>query len=152
MTETTIFLQQFSKFDCIGQLDLSTGAWHEYSKSAHPEIAAKPWTGVFEVIDKKRLCLFRWDRTLTMWAQGRIFAITDDVTSSWDLIGVGRAVFRLEKNSKTTFELEFAPFQSRKPIPGDETPFVDEEDYDFLIFVHHVLSDPARRARIYGGR
>jgi hypothetical protein len=31
----------------------------------------------------------------------------------------------------------------------DPTPFVEEEDFDFMWFIHNVLSDPARRESIW---
>lgn len=35
------------------------------------------------------------------------------------------------------------------PLKYDPTPFVDEEDFDFCLFVYNVANDPGRKARIY---
>ena len=35
------------------------------------------------------------------------------------------------------------------PLKYDPTPFVEEEDFDFCLFVYNVANDPGRKARIY---
>jgi hypothetical protein len=35
------------------------------------------------------------------------------------------------------------------PLSIDPTPFIDEEDFDFLLFVHNVLAQDERRHRVY---
>lgn len=34
----------------------------------------------------------------------------------------------------------------------DPTPFIEEEHFDFCLFVHNVVNDPGRRERIYTER
>ena len=145
--ETIVLLQGFSRFDAIGQLNVQTGEWHEYSKS-RDHIIKPGCKGFFDLVDGKRVCFFRLDGLLRLRTQDHSFNIGPEVTSSWELMD-HRALFRLAHGSTTIFELEYTAFQSMKKIPGDPTPFVDEEDGDFFLFIHRVLEDAERRARIY---
>jgi hypothetical protein len=35
------------------------------------------------------------------------------------------------------------------PLKYDPTPFIEEEDFDFCLFVYNVANNPGRKARIY---
>ena len=60
-----------------------------------------------------------------------------------------RGTFRVEKAGKVVLSFEHRPFQARRIFVGDMTPFVTEEDYDFMLLVWRVLEDPGRRAAFY---
>lgn len=44
---------------------------------------------------------------------------------------------------------EHLPFRDMTIFVGDLTPFVTEEDYDFMLFVSRVLEEPGRRERFF---
>jgi hypothetical protein len=55
----------------------------------------------------------------------------------------------LISNGALLFSFEYNAPKLDIPLENDPTPFVEEEDFDFLLFVNNVLKDKARRERIY---
>jgi hypothetical protein len=50
---------------------------------------------------------------------------------------------------KSVSELEYELLNDG-PIPGDLTPFIDDEDFDFGLFVSNISKDQDRREVLLG--
>ena len=48
-------------------------------------------------------------------------------------------------------ELKYTKPKIIPPLEVDPTPFVEEEDYDYGLFLSNVVDDPDRKNRIYSG-
>ena len=53
------------------------------------------------------------------------------------------------KDDDLIFTLTYNRPRIDPPLELDPTPFVEEEDFDFCLFLLNVLSDPGRKERIY---
>lgn len=147
------YLQREHKFDHVAKLTSPDGLLEILSKKESDEAKSAQKTGLFAYVDEHLVCLFRLDGTLWFRFDDRLIAVTDDLTAQWDLFkgpdGRFRGSFRIEQSGKPLFSFEHLAFQGRKIIPGDATPFVTEEDYDFMLFITNVFQEPGRRHRFF---
>ena len=56
--------------------------------------------------------------------------------------------FLLRRNGETFLTIDYRP-PAPSNIPFDPTPFVEAEDFDFVLFIHNALSDPVPRKSIW---
>lgn len=117
-----IYLQSDDAFDAVARLSAPDARIEILAKSQSDEARSAAKTGFFATVDGRTVCLFRADGVLWLRIDERLLAVDDDVTAQWDLLR-----------------------NERGAIPGDMTPFVDEEDYDYLLLVSRVLGDRGRR-------
>lgn len=147
------YLQSKGKAGEAARLDSASGALEIVSVAQVPEAKSAPKFGSYDYVDRHVVGLFRQDGALWLRVDDVPVRIDDDVRARWELkrppAGERRAVFQLERAGEIVLSLEYRPFGNRKLIPGDMTPFVDEEEYDFMIFVLSVLDNSERRAAIY---
>jgi hypothetical protein len=141
-------LQSQDKFDEIAVLNPSTGETNFVSKSKHPELASQTASGWYSIVDNVMCCLYRREGKLFLGVGKRTFELLDDVSSRL-IRGQGSSNFQLISNGALLFSFEYNPPKLDIPLENDPTPFVEEEDFDFLLFVNNILKDKARRERIY---
>jgi hypothetical protein len=169
---TTFYLQRRNAFDDVAKLDSITGDPQILSKAATEEAKSATKVGWYCHVDERLVILCRLDGIPWLRIDDFAIPVDDDVHVFWDLAGLprqegprrdwrdlepgevavnpaARAVFRVEKAGEVILSFEHRPFQARKIFVGDNTPFVDEEDYDFMLFVWRVLENPGRRAAFY---
>ena len=60
-------------------------------------------------------------------------------------------VLTLVRNGAVHFRWVYKPPIIEPPLDMDPTPFVEEEDFDFGVFVYNVIKDTGRTDRIYTG-
>jgi hypothetical protein len=141
-------------FDKVAKLDSPSGELAILSKAESPEARSAFKVGRFTYVDGRMVCLFRLDLELWVRVGDFVIRVDDEVRATWDVEGPRpsgplRGRFRVERAGTTVLDFEHEPFQDRKIIPGDDTPFVDEEDYDFMLLISRVLGEPRRRAAFY---
>ena len=143
-----MILQSTDEFDKLVELDLESGACQFLSRKEHPEISSLQPSGAFSILDDTMFSLYRNDSLLYFRAGNRVVELTDDVTSSLTKKNKIRA-FQLVKNGEPEISLTYPAPELEVPLALDPTPFIEEEDFDFLMFVHNVLTDSNRRNTIY---
>jgi hypothetical protein len=166
------YLQCSREFDKVAKLDALAGAPEILSKTGSEEAKSATRVGWYSHVDGRLVCLCRLDGVPWLRVDGFVIPVDDDVHVFWDLSPLprreghqaasrplkpgkvtvnpaARAVFRVEKARKVVLAFEHLPFQDRTIFVGDMTPFVTEEDYDFMLFISRVLEDPGRRARFF---
>ena len=143
-----MLLQSKDVFDQLVDLNTESGAYRVLSRKVHPELPATKTSGTFSIVDDTMLMLYRKNGVLYFRARDRTVELSDDVTSSLTNKHSNR-VFQLLKNGKPVIGLTYLPPVHEVPLSLDPTPFMEEEDFDFLLFVHNVLTNTGRRNRIY---
>ena len=133
-------------FDQLAELDPNSGTYRLLSRKEHPELTSM--SGGFSMIEGTMLSLHRRDDVLFFRVGEREFELTDDVTSTLTQEDTDR-VFQLIRNGKSLVSFKYRPPAPEVPLNIDPTPFVEEEDFDFFLFVHEVLSTSGRRHRVY---
>ena len=77
-------------------------------------------------------------------AGDREFKLANDVISTLTR-GDNNRVFQLIQDGNSLVIFRYLPPDHEVALEIDPTPFVEEEDFDFLLFVHKVLTEPGRR-------
>lgn len=143
-----MILQSNDRFDEMAQFDPATGNYRLLSRKANRELVAGPITGSYSLVGQTLLALYRQNGDLFVWIGDRTFPVADTVSSTLTVEGAQK-VFRLLDNERLIAILKYSPPVRDVPIELDPTPFVEEEDFDFVLFLHHVLTEPGRRKRVY---
>lgn len=95
--------------------------------------------------------LYKLNGALQLHLRGRAFQLEDDTTVEVsrpkDLFPLPRRRRRLRvvKQGRAVFETTYRP-RGLGMIPGDPTPFVEEDHFDFGLWVTNVSKDPKRKA------
>lgn len=143
-----MLLQSKDEFDALMELDAITGSHRILSRKQHPEITNTPVAGGYSVVDTIPACLYRRDNALYFRLGEDECQITDDVESVLARED-GYSLFQLVRNGKLLVDFKYRSSPPEVPLRIDPTPFIEEEDFDFLLFVHNVLEQADRRHRVY---
>ena len=133
-------------FDQLAELDLRDSSVRFLSRKQHPELSASV-AGSFSIVNEMMVSLYRVQGGLYFRVGDQVFQVTDDTTSTLETDGKNRR-FRLFEREKVLVDLTYLTPELEIPLSIDPTPFVEEEDFDFLLFVHNVLTQPGRRNRV----
>lgn len=143
-----MILQSQDDFDKVAELDRNTGKYRFLSKKEHPEVAATPSSGGCSIVNGTMVCLYRMQGLLYFRLGEQEFKLTDDITST--LVPEGNyRVFQLLRNGNPLVNFKYPSASLEVPRELDPTPFTEDEDFDFFLFVHNVLAQPGRRQRVY---
>ena len=143
-----MILQSKDNFDNLAELDHDTGAYRFFSRKEQPELSLTRPSGVFSFLNGTVSSLYRKDDLLYFRVGDRAVELADDVTSVLTQENNNR-VFQLIKNGKAEICFTYQPPVNDVPLTADPTPFIEDEDFDFLLFVHNVLTETGRRNRVY---
>lgn len=127
---------------CIGPDELSVMQGPESTS------AQIPLVGSYSVIAGERVLFYRWRGEL--WLRfGSTHPISlQRVKADWS-VESGQVDFKLKSDNTTVVARKYPVSRELVDLDQDPTPFVEAEDFDFLLFVRNVLSDSERADRIY---
>jgi hypothetical protein len=143
-----MILQSNERFDEVAEYDPLTGNYRFLSKSRNREMLPVRIAGSYSCLGDTIVSLYRKDEDLFLRIGNREFEITPDVYSSLTQEG-DYQIFRLLNKQDVIAFFSYTPRFTEIPADLDPTPFIDDEDFDFLLFVHHVLTEEGRRERVY---
>lgn len=146
-----IYLQSKELFNQFAKLNIETGEAHYENKSNLIEGEKILFSGTFSEVDNEAVFFFRHDGQLFLKIKDKTFLIHDYTTSNWEIMKSNTiyAIFSISEGGKVIYKKKYRPFTSKKVIKDDLTAFVDEEDYDFFVFINNVLNSRERRTDIY---
>jgi hypothetical protein len=144
-----MLLQSQDKFDSLAELDVATGAVSWLSRSS-VEVARVEICGHFSTLAGRLIMLYRFEGVLRLRIDDLVFALTDIHGLERTLLPENMARLTLFEGDAPVFSMTYRRPHIFPPLALDPTPFVEEEHFDFGLFVYNVLNDPGRRARIYG--
>jgi hypothetical protein len=143
-----MLVQSFDNFDEVGDFDPATGRLATYRKTT-ADTSNRPLGGHFAVLGGTLAILYRTapqDDALHLRVSER-----DYLLAATGIEWKKDADQRLLRVVATTHE----PLMVRylvvidPPLHQDPTPFVEEEDFDFCLFLLNVWSDLSRLDRLY---
>ena len=143
-----ILLQSNDKYDEIAELEPDTGVLKTYSRRQEAARAVQPVRGHFAHLDGHVMILYRDMEVLHFRVDDADVALTDasrvelQQENGWHRLIVNEATGPL-------LQLLYKRPNPDPPLESDPTSFVEEEDFDFGVFVHNVVNDSARHTRIY---
>jgi hypothetical protein len=130
-------VNSFDQWAEVGEFTLSNGELSVLPRADAP--GAEPH-GVYTYLAGTLTVFYRVDDDLHLRHGDRTIALIGAV-ASWQ---AGAGVARLQID-----DLVLNYQRESGLVEGDVTPFVEDEDFDFGLFVANVLNDPGRRERIY---
>lgn len=143
-----MILESKDDFDQLAAFDPSTGTYRLLSRKQHSELTNIPASGSYSIVNGAMLSLYRRGGVLYLRVGDLEFKLTDDVTSTLIQEGDNR-LFQLIRSGNLLYVVRYVPPVPEVALRIDPTPFVEEEDFDFLLFVHKVLTEAGRRHRVY---
>jgi hypothetical protein len=130
-------LNSFDRWSDVGEFTPTNGELTVLPRADAPP--AEPH-GAYTYLAGTLTVFYRVDDDLYLRHGNQTIALTGAV-ASWQT-GAGRARLQVD-------ELVLAYQPEPGPVEGDVTSFVEDEDFDFGLFIANVLNDPGRRERIY---
>ena len=145
--DQSMILQSHTNFDQLAVSDPSLQSVQFLSRKHHPELTSST-AGSFSLVNEMMVSLYRIHGDLYFRIPDQEFELTDDISSTLETDGNKRK-FRLLNGEKVLVDLTYLIPESEIPLSIDPTPFVEEEHFDFLLFVNNVLTEPGRRNRVW---
>lgn len=142
-----MLLQSHRSFDTVGDYDPMTGRFEIFSRRAEPNRVVGQLCGAFDHLGGKRVLLYRLADNLCLEIDGQKLSLDKHVVEVRSVNG--RHLLRVLSDGRIVTELTYDPPQLSPPLSLDPTAFVEEEDFDFGLFLHNVSHDPSRQMRMY---
>ena len=143
-----ILLQSKDEFDSLAELDLLTGQLTWHSKQTNPDLAKRPSCGSISHVQGRVMALYAIDGNLHFWIDKEDFILADDVEVDFERLRNGSNHIRLLHDKTVLFDWMYEQPVIEPRLGVDTTAFVDEEDFDFGLFVFNVLNDIGRYTRL----
>jgi hypothetical protein len=144
-----MILKRHTVFDTLADYDPATGTFVTFSRAREPGRASSRVTGAFDFLGEKRVLLFWLAGVLYLQVEGQRMTMADH-TIELQTVG-GRRVLRVLSGTSVVLELTYDPPIIDPPLSEDPTPGVEEEHFDFGLFLANLSQDRGRQARVYGG-
>jgi len=113
--------------------------------------AGLPLLGLYTAAGGERLLFYRWEGELRLrFGDLGPIALTE-CEAAWEAsAGESAEVqFRLTRGGAAVIERRYPLPESIRDFADDPTPFAEPEDFDLLLLVANVLTDPERASRIF---
>ncbi len=126
-------------------------------------------SGRYALVDGTRVLFYREGETLKLRLGGETYEVDADVTAGYERGGAAALIeqvpgrrlrkrlsrllgaentFRLLRRGSVILTFTYAaPLRELRVF--DPTPFMDDEDFDFMLFVHNVINSAERRDAIW---
>jgi hypothetical protein len=144
----TLRLQSSERFDDFALFDTVTGKTEFYSKKTDPEMANRPLSGSYCRLGNMLLKLYRISDVLYFAVDDQVVELTDATSVELEKERSNRTL-SVYRGGQCVLECNYQRPSSGTLLEFDPTPFVEEEHFDFGLFVKNVASNPERRERIY---
>jgi hypothetical protein len=141
-----VLLQSADKNDLVGEFEPGTGRVEVRSKTANPELASQKRCGFFANAKDGYAFLYRDGGKLFFQVGEAKVELSDDVSVRCEDTDSQRTL-TVHLGERTLFSYRYVPARNEF-ADRDPTAFVDNEDFDFFLFVRNVASDPERKALI----
>jgi hypothetical protein len=131
-------------FRKVGCFDRETGVLQEAERS-EVVLSGVAQCGHYSRAGGDLTVFYRVDDNFYLWLSGRQWS-AEPLLVDWSKKG-HESCLTVQDRAGIQAQIRYE-VQPREPY--DMTPFIEDEDWDFGLFVTNVLNSPGRRARIYG--
>jgi hypothetical protein len=145
----TILLQSSDNYNDLARYNPETGEIVNLSRLSAPSTNLVPIVGPFSIVQGSLLMLYRHLGELHLRIDDDDFEIRDENQTVLTNIQDNVYEFVLLKDDTELYKWRYVLPAIDPPLSLDPTPFVEEEHFNFCLFVHNILTDPERRKRIY---
>ena len=143
-----IWLQLNSKYDGIAEYDHAKGMFTIASRNTLGGKAPLKTDGVFAILSTVFVALYCFSQQLFLRIGDDCIPLTSDlvVTVSGD---INSRKLRVEKAGVVVAHIDYTLDVSDQ-FPNDPTPFVEDEDFDFGLFVSNISKNSERQRVLLG--
>ena len=136
-----LLLRSNRVFKDVVELDPSTGTFRQVA--GEKNVATLKVNGFFEKLNGTFVALYASSGQLFLSVEKNVIKITEGVTATV----TGGARNRLLKISDENGELASIAYaiDNSSRFVGDQTPFVENEDFDFGLFISNIVTSAVRR-------
>lgn len=138
-----VWLQSNERFNDLVELDDKSGKWRATTRS---EVVPARIDGFYSILSNAFCALFRSGNHLYVRIGNQTVKLAGDVEIS--VTGPPEHRVLSLKANETRVSHTYA--LSSVSIDGDVTPFVEDEDFDFGVFLANIASNPERQAILRG--
>ncbi len=144
-----LILQHHSQSAELILLDSEDAEPVRTTRAEHPVDSTFRWlSGLFEELGGELVLFFRREGILYLRTGNRLIDVTEDVGSR-HVARDGRRTLTLLRSGEAVLAISYPESELPPYVPSDVVLFTGEEDRDFGLFVHEVLSNPERRNQIW---
>lgn len=143
-----IWLQSNDKYDELAKYDHAKGTFTIESRNVLGGNAPPSTEGIFAILSAVFVALYKFGQGLFIRIGDQCIPLTDDVvvTVRGD---VGKRLLTVEKAGKEIARFIYV-LDSSKKFPDDPTPFIDDEDFDFGLFLSNISTSDKRKRVLLG--
>lgn len=131
------------------KLNLATGELKNLSLLEAFRARKLPICGVYAVIEGSNVCLYRFDNKLCLRVGKQQFDISEHTRVRLTHVKQQQQRFQLMHGDAIVLDMISSRPIIDPPLSVDSTPFVEKEDFDFMLFITNVISDIGRRHRVF---
>ncbi len=144
-----LWLQSNDEFDRIAEYDHDTGDYAQKSKNALGAEAAPATDGFFEILAGTFVAIYKMDQQLFLRVGSQRLPLHEDIKITVEELSDSERVLTVEAAGVTKATLSYEIDVSRK-FAFDPTPGVEDEDFDFGLFVRAIHKSDERKRIIWG--
>lgn len=143
-----IWLRNSDRFDEVIKFYVTSGNYTSYSEEALGEDRPRSLAGFFAILSGGFIALFTLRGKVFVYLGGRSIELSDDTTANVSGEPDKRQL-SVKKDGEELGRIEYALDTSRR-FENDPTPFIDDEDFDFGLFVANISNSKDRKRVLLG--
>jgi len=143
-----IWLQSNEKFDLLVEYDHYSGRYTAHSRKDLGVTSLERIEGFFSILSGIFVALYTYGQQLFLRIGDDCIQFTDDILVEVSGDEINRKMV-VKKGDQRVANVEYVLDLSFR-FPDDPTPFIEDEDFDFGLFVSNVAKNPNRKRVLLG--
>jgi hypothetical protein len=135
-------LQSKDRFNDVYEIDLATGSYCIHDRHT----ITSPLHGFAAILDGYLVALYRHEGQLHVRINRQDLLLDETTTATLNRAQTHHLM--IENRAGQSLNWEYTPPRIDPPLEDDLSACVEEEDFDFGIFVYNIINQPGRRNRI----
>lgn len=143
-----IWLQSNDKYDELAEYEHGKGTFTTASRNVLGSNVPSSTDGIFSILSAVFVALYKFDQGLFVRIGDQCIPLADDVivTVSGN---VNNRLLTVKKAGKEIVHFCYV-LDGSKEISDDPTPFIEDEDFDFGLFVSNISTNEKRKRILLG--
>lgn len=138
-------LQSKTSYSRLLELSHENGSYSEtFRVAVDGAFPALKINGVFDFLNGVLIALYAFDKNLFLRIGDDVIQLFDDVAVELER-GKFQSKLLVIHDGRAVAAVNY-PSSAKGKIKDDPTPFIDDEDFDFGLFVRNLVSDRRRRS------
>ena len=143
-----LWLQSNEQYDALAEYEPAQGTYTLVSKASLGDQASEETEGHFALLSKVFVALYQTDHVLFLRIGERVISLADDIRIKVTGDADARQ-FIVTKNQDRILEFRYA-LTIPESIEEDLTPFTEDEDENFGLFVANIANNDQRKRVLLG--